>query len=329
MGLLLALLLSFGAAFFCAWIIYWLDRYEKEPILLLGGVFLWGAGLAAAGAFILNTLFGIGIYLFTSSEAATNLATGVLIAPFVEELLKGLAVLLVFLVFHNEFDSILDGIVYAAVVALGFAATENTYYIYKFGYLANGFGGLLWLAFVRLVLVGWQHPFYTAFTGIGLAIARLNKSLSVKLLAPLAGFTIAVFAHAGHNTIANLLRGYSGLAVGAVFDWSGWIFMLLFIGWTILRERRWIEAQLREEVSLGLVTASQYRTACSAWNQSLARVSALLSGDFKTTNRFYQLCAELAHKKHQLATLGEEDGNSQAIERLRLEMKRLAPKALS
>ena len=50
-----------------------------------------------------------------------------MIAPIIEESLKGLAVLLVFLLFRKEFDSILDGIVYAAITALGFAATENSH----------------------------------------------------------------------------------------------------------------------------------------------------------------------------------------------------------
>ncbi len=327
MGLLVSLLLSFGAALFFAWIIYWLDRYEKEPAILLGGVFIWGAVLAAAGAFLFNTFFGVSVYLLTDSEAATNLATGLLEAPFVEELLKGLAVLLVFIIFHNEFDSILDGIVYGCVAALGFAASENTFYIYRYGYLPDGFSGLVWLAFVRVVLVGWQHPFYTAFTGIGLAISRMSKDSFIKLAAPLAGFSIAVIAHALHNALGNFLKGYSGLAVGALYDWSGWVLMLLFIAWAILRERRWIINYLGEEVSSGLISAGQYRTAASSVSRSLARFNALLAGEYRTTSRFYQLCAELAHKKRQFATLGEEDGNSRAIERLRKDLAQLAPHA--
>ena len=81
MGFLLSLSLGLLPMLVFAWVIYWLDRYEKEPLLLLGGVFLWGAIGAATAAFVVNTLFGVGVYLFTSSEAATDLATGTLDRP--------------------------------------------------------------------------------------------------------------------------------------------------------------------------------------------------------------------------------------------------------
>jgi RsiW-degrading membrane proteinase PrsW (M82 family) len=308
---------------FYAFIIYWLDRYEKEPKSLLGGVFIWGAVVAAGGAFLLNTLFGLGLYLFTQSESATELITGTLIAPVIEESLKGITVLVVYLIFRQEFDSILDGIVYAAVAALGFAATENILYIYRYGYAENGYQGILWLAFVRVVLVGWQHPFYTAFTGIGLASARLSRSLAVKVIAPVAGLLGAIFMHSLHNTISSLLSGGSGLVVGTFVDWTGWFFMALVVLWAIFREQAYIRAQLKEEVGLGLITPEQYRTACSAWAQTEAGIEALLTGRYGITRRFYQTCAELAHKKQQLLLLGEERGNAAAIEQLRAQLVQL------
>jgi hypothetical protein len=243
--------------------------------------------------------------------------------------LKGLAVLLVFLIFRAEFDSILDGIVYAAIVALGFAATENAFYIYTAGYQQGGYSGLLWLVFVRVFLVGWQHPFYTAFFGIGLAVMRLSRSPAVKLAAPLAGWWVAVSLHAMHNTLGALLSGAEGLIAAAAYDWSGWLFMFLFIVWAIYREQAWIVNHLREEVSLGHISPLQYRTACSAWAQSFARLNGLFSGSFRATNRFYQLCAELAHKKQQRSTLGEEGGNSKTIESLRSDLRRLSAQVRS
>jgi RsiW-degrading membrane proteinase PrsW (M82 family) len=307
-----------------AWIIYWLDRYEKEPRLLLGAVFLWGALIAAGAAFVINSLVGIGVYLFTHSEIAANLATGALVAPLVEEFLKGMAVLAVFLLARAEFDSLMDGVVYAAIVALGFAATENVYYIFERGYLANSFAGLLWIAFIRIFLVGWQHPFYTAFVGIGLAASRLSRNAFLRWSAPLAGLMLAVLLHALHNLIGNLLDQNIGLAVGAFFDWSGWVFMLLFILWAIARERIWIVNHLQEEIGLGTITPEQYQTACSAWGRTQARWKALFQGRFGATSRFYQVCSELAYKKYQLSRFGEEEGNTHTIENLRRELQGLA-----
>lgn len=327
MGALLSLFFGFIPMFFFAYLIYWLDRYEKEPKLLLGVVFLWGAVVAAGAAFVINTLFGMGVYIFTQSDMATEMATGSLIAPIVEESLKGFAVLLVFLVFRREFDSILDGIVYAAIVGLGFAATENAYYIYNYCYQESGMSGLFSLVFIRVILVGWQHPFYTAFIGIGLAMARLNRSLVVKGLGFLVGWLVAVSAHALHNTLANLLSGVGGRVVGTALDWGGWFLMLVFILFMINRERLTIVKELREEVELGNLTDRQYKTACSALAQTGARLAGLFSGQFGSTSRFYQVCGELSHKKHQLELLGDESGNAALVERLRGELRLLSDRA--
>jgi RsiW-degrading membrane proteinase PrsW (M82 family) len=329
MGIILSIFFGFVPMLFFAWFIYWLDRYEKEPKILLGGVFLWGAVIAAGGAFLINTVLGLGVYLFTSSEMATDITTTSIIAPIVEESLKGFAVLIVFFLFRGEFDSLLDGVVYAAIVALGFAATENAYYIFSYGYQESGWIGFTSMVFVRVILVGWQHPFYTAFTGIGLAIARLNRKTLIKLAAPVLGWSAAVFTHAVHNMVATLMQGLPGLVIGTSLDWTGWFFMFLFILWATAQERHRIERHLKEEISLGTITAEQYRVACSAWIQSAVRFNALLSGKYMATARFYQLCGELAHKKHQRTNLGDEANNSAIIEELRSELVHLKPLAVS
>lgn len=324
MAFLASLFFGFVPMFFFAYLLYWLDRYEKEPIPLLIGVFTWGMVVAAGGAYVLNTLFGITVFTVTGSEAASNLATGSISAPFIEEGLKGMAVLLVFLIFRREFDSILDGIIYAGIAALGFAATENSLYIWR-GYAAGGWEGLYQLVMIRVILVGWQHPFYTAFTGIGLAIARTNRAWLIKIIGPLVGYGLAIFAHSVHNTLAGIpILGDLTCFLGSFLDWSGVFFMFLIILWSTQNERRHLIHHLREEAQLGLISPAQYRTACSAWAQAFARFSSLFTGRLLTTSRFYQVCGELAHKKQQLATLGEEDGNNAILQRYRAELAQLA-----
>ena len=324
---LASLFFGFVPMFFFAYILYWTDRYEKEPKLLLGAVFFWGAVVASGAAFIINTVMGLGVYLATYSDALTDLATGSFIAPVVEESFKGLAVLIVFLFFRSEFDSILDGIIYAGIVALGFAATENAYYIYHYGYLEEGWQGFWALVFIRVVLIGWQHPFFTAFTGIGLAAARLNKNILVKLAAPVLGWGTAVLAHSLHNTLAFFLHGMTGMLLGRFVDWAGWLFMFGFILWAISRERAILKKYLREEVGMGILTAAQYKVAISAWAQTLARWVALSRSRYKATARFYQACGELAMKKYQYEKFGNEGKNAVLIKKLREELAALSPKA--
>ena len=326
MALFVSLFFGFVPMFMFAGFINWLDRYEKEPKVLLGAAFVWGVLIAGGGAYIINTVLGLGVYIMTGSEGATDFATASIIAPIVEESLKGLAVLVVFFLFRKEFDSVLDGIIYAGITALGFAAIENVLYIYERGYQESGWEGLWTLVFIRVVLVGWQHPFYTAFTGIGLAVARMNRSIFVKIIAVIGGFATAVFTHAFHNTFGGLIGGIEGLAIGTFVDWLGWFFMLAFIVWMIVHERNILKRQLHPEANNGVISPAQYRTALS-FAQTRARLNALSSGSYRNTARFYQVCGELAHKKEQFAKLGDEKGNLAIIEKLRSELAQLAAQA--
>ena len=324
LGIALSFLFAVIPMLLFAYLVYWVDRYEKEPVLLLGGVFLWGAIIAAGAAFITNTFLGLGIYIFTGSQTFTEITTASAIAPVIEESLKGMACLFIFIFFRHEFDSILDGIVYAAITALGFAATENIYYIYTYGYLENGINGILYVFFIRVIMVGWQHPFYTSFIGIGLAISRLNRNPSIKVLGPILGWGLAVLTHSVHNIISTIFQGLESVTIGILFDWSGWIAMILFVIWALYREQKWIKVQLAEEVTNGVITPSQYKVAISAWAQTKLRTSAIFSRKYRLINRFYELAATLAFKKHQAYNLNELEENQVDIERIRTELGNLS-----
>jgi RsiW-degrading membrane proteinase PrsW (M82 family) len=326
MPVIAAVLLSFIPAFLYACLLYWLDRYEREPWLLLGGAFVWGAMVAAGAAYVINTVFGVGVYMMTNSEVWTDIATSSISAPLTEETLKAIAVLIVFIVFSKEFDSVIDGLLYAGVTALGFAATENVIYLYEMGYLEEGWQGLWSLFWLRVVLGAWGHPFYTAFTGIGLALARMNRSRLVKLLAPLFGWVLAVFAHFLHNTMAVFATGLESLAVVYVVDWSGWLLMALIGLAALTRERSWIRNQLLEEVHNGLITQAQYHTATSRLRRNQAQWRSRKVSQKRLTKRFYTLCTELAFKKEQYQKLGERQSNPmELIEQMRGELRELSP----
>lgn len=326
MALLGAIFFGFFPMFLFAGFVNWLDRYEKEPKILLGAAFGWGMIVAAGGAFILNTAFGVAIYSLTGSEGAAEFGTTSIIAPIIEESLKGLAVLIVFLLFRKEFDSIMDGIVYAAITAMGFAAVENVLYIYRNGYEESGWAGFWTLVIIRVLLVGGMHPFFTSFTGIGLAISRMSRNTLVKIVAIPTGYFTAIVLHAFHNTFGGLIGGIGGLLAGTFVDYIGYTFMIAFIIWVIIRERNVLRKHLHEEVVKGYISQRQYVSAMSFF-QTNAYLSALTSRSFLKTARFYQVCGELAHKKEQFSQLGEERGNTRIIEQLRSELIALAPVA--
>ncbi|NTU77833.1 MAG: PrsW family intramembrane metalloprotease [Chloroflexales bacterium] len=324
MAFLVAVLLSFIPALCYAAIVYWLDRFEKEPARLLFGAFAWGAVVATIGAIIWTSVLQLGVGALVGNEAFADLAGTTLLAPIVEETLKGLAVAIIFIAFPYEFDSVLDGIVYGAITALGFAATENVLYLYFLGYQEGGYSSMVALFVLRVLLGGWGHAVYTAFTGIGLAVGRLRRGPGNRLIFPLLGLMTAIFLHGLHNTMATLLGaslGLAGLGATLVVDWLGWGVALGVVVWAILRERRWMTAYLREEVALGTISAAQYATACSLGGQMGARIRG------RAARQFYATCAELAQKKHQLAKLGEESGNSARVAMLRERLAQLAPAA--
>lgn len=329
MGFLAALFLSFVPAFLCAAVVYWLDRYEKEPRLLLGAVFFWGAVVAVIGALVAQRVLAGAVTAATGSERAADVAGSTLFAPITEESLKGIAILAVFLVLRREFDSMLDGIVYAAIVALGFAATENVFYLYG-EFTEQGMEGLLSLFVVRVVLGIWNHPFYTVWIGIGLALSRLSPNLLVRWLAPPLGWAMALGFHSLHNTLATFAESAPGLGlVMFLVDWCGWLSISVLILVSIYREGRLLGTHLAEEVGLGRLTPAQYKTATSSWAQSGARLRTLVGTGRRPTRRFYQVCGELAHKKAQLARLGDEGHNVVLIEKLRAELVVLSGQAIA
>lgn len=325
MALLVAVPLAFIPAFFFSWFIYWLDRYEKEPRWLLFMAFFWGGFVAIIGALIGSLILDVGFTAVLQDETLVDIAGGSITAPFVEEFWKGLAVLAVVLMFRKEFDSILDGIVYGAIAGLGFAATENV--LYFTGQYADGGWAAMFTNFaLRIGVFAWGHPFYTAFTGIGFAVARMNRNIIVKIIAPIVGYFLAVFAHSFHNTSLVFVSGLGSLALIILVEWGGWIIFLGFIAWMIRKEQGLLKKHLREEVSSGLISENQYKTAVSFF-QFGARMAAMSGGVYGATSRFYQVCGELAHKKEQLAKFGDERGNIAIIDKLRTELTTLAPKA--
>ena len=320
MGAIMSIIAGVLPMAFYASILYYLDRYEREPIKLLLGVFFWGAFIAAGAAFVINSITSSGIYFITQSEFATQLTISTLVAPVVEETLKGTAVLIVFLFFRSEFDSLLDGLIYGGITALGFAATENAWYIHQLGFLEYGWEGLVKMTFIRVVLVGWQHPFYTAFIGLGLAFARRTKEPVLRWIAPLLGWTMAVsytYSQSFFRIVPEHCR--SGFCLDLGLEWISRIAVINLL--LIKREQRWMKEYLEVEHNRDLLTSEQFEIACSAWKQGIAFVRARINGNYRQVRGLYQACGDLMHKKRQLARHGDELGAALEIQRLRSELK--------
>jgi RsiW-degrading membrane proteinase PrsW (M82 family) len=302
--------------------VWWLDRYEKEPLWLLALAFFWGAIPAAFLSTILEIALDIPIAVLGAESLVANLASVSINAPLVEESMKGFALIGLVLVFRREFDDVLDGIVYGAMIGFGFAFSENlfAYFLPILG--EEGIGAGLINILMRSVVFGFNHAFWTGIIGAAVGYARLSQSRGNKLFVPVAGWATAVLFHGIHNAGATLVEQTFCLSLGvsAVVDWGGLI-LLLGIAYLVLRrESHWIERGLVEEVRRSALTSQEFDLLRSAGQRMWVRWRAWNRGGrtaYRSVGRYYQVATELAFKKQHLRSLGDEGGNLDEIERLR------------
>ncbi len=234
----------------------WLDRYEPEPRSLLALGLGWGAFVATSIALVLQVfdrfLLGQG-----------DVVGAVVVAPFTEEGTKGLFILLLLFFRRHELDGILDGIVYAGMVGIGFAFTENILYLTS-AYMGQdgqggGLGGAVGLFLVRCVFGPFAHPFFTAFTGIGIGIAVNSRSTAVRFLAPLGGYLVAVGAHAAWNGSLMIGGGSNALVAYVFLMVPAFLLMAGFAIWARQRERGSSPRRSRTAPSAGSCTRPRSR----------------------------------------------------------------------
>jgi len=324
-ALCLAPLLGFGPMALYAAFAWWFDRFEKEPLWLIGAAFLWGSVPTVLLALCAQIpIFGVlGAVLGKGAGSALG---GIFVAPFTEELFKGLFVFLLFLLYRREIDSLYDGFLYGSLVGFGFAATENVLYFLSAaseGGLAGMFGNFIG----RAIVFGLSHAAFTALTGLGFAAARLSPSPMVRLTAPVLGLGGAMAFHALHNTTATLPEATGSplfCLLWIPFDWLGALLIFAIALYGLTREQRWIRQYLREEVGAGVLPESLYRQCASIFGRMGAQWGALLRGDMATfwrLGRIYALATELAFRKHQRIALGEARWEPE-IQRLREVLRR-------
>lgn len=302
--------------------VWWLDRYEKEPLWLLALAFLWGAVPAAIVSLFLELVFDAPLAAFGGESLLADLASVSIGAPFIEESAKGVALIVLVLLFHREFDDVLDGIVYGATIGFGFAFSENlfAYFLPILG--QEGLSSGLTNIWMRSVLFGFNHAFWTGITGAAVGYARLSLGCARRLLVPVAGWAAAVLLHAIHNAGATLVEQTACLSLGVslVVDWGG-VLLLLSIAFMVLRkERRWIERGLVEEVRRGALSPQEFDLLRSAGQRMWVRWSAWTRGGriaYRSVGHYYQCATELAFKKQHLRSMGDEGRNLAEIQRLR------------
>jgi RsiW-degrading membrane proteinase PrsW (M82 family) len=299
--------------------VWWLDRYDREPLQLVAGVFVWGAGAApllaaASGSMIASTLGHPG--------------TGTFLGAGLEELFKAIAVVLVAR-YSADFDTPTDGLVYGTAAGLGFAAVENVVYTVAAASTLDGPGLLLGMVAGRTLCTAGVHALASGVVGGLIGVAYLSSHRLARLGWAIFGLGAGTLLHGAWNLAfaraeAGELLQWPLLAVLPVLYCLYLAAFICFLRW----EHRVLRVELEEEASLKLVPPwvpevipfYRRRIRSDWWPRRAERV--VLS----------RLLTRLAFRKFQTARLPESEASVAALEivRLRTRVRRmLAPAAVS
>ena len=284
-------------------LVLWIDRYEAEPAWMLATAFFWGALVAVFLAFLLNTASDLAVQLMTNSVRAGRTFAAVISAPIVEESAKALILLIFFFWKKDEFDGVIDGIVYAAMAGLGFAMTENIQYYGK-AVLEAGGGGLTFVFILRGALAPFSHPMFTSLTGIGLGLARQSPNTAVKWIAPIMGLLAAISMHSIWNGSGAIFGGVAWVLTYIVIMIPAFFIMLVVIVLALRREGQIVREYLVPDYQGGLLTQQEYDQLCSIRGRMGSSFNAFSRGGFshwQTARQLNQTASELAFHRARIA----------------------------
>ncbi len=249
-GVVLATMVILGYLIF----IWWLDRYEREPLWLVGLVFLWGGiGGTCLGCMVSLPMAAIANALPLGLQP--EITTTVFVAPIAEEFTKGLIFLP--LVLTDHFDNETDGLIYGAAAGLGFAAVENLLYYTQA--MQTGADAVFRLIVMRTFFTALVHCISSAILGMAIGYARHRSGSARWLIYPVLGYAVAVINHA----IWNAAAVYAGLPIlaestrGIIFTAAlgvvviAAITMFLITQFSLDREHKIIQRFLEQEAERG------------------------------------------------------------------------------
>ena len=325
-------------------LVNFMDRYEREPWFLRLAAFLWGALIAIPPALFIEKQVDTALQniLAPGTSDVVRSALQGLNAGVTEETIKGVGLLLLFLILRDEFDNVTDGIVYGALIGAGFAMVEN------FSYFATNSKNILVFLIVGRIILGWLgHSTFTACFGAGLGYIRHTRVRWKQILIPLSGYLIAVGLHSFFDFVdfqaSAAVRAAPGNESVAVFSliaiigdyippFLAQIGLLYILIKSLAHEAQVIRDFLAVEVSNGVVLVDEYPLLQNSFERTKAERRVLRRSGLRQWMRvkmLYQTEIGLAFRKWHVQ-MGDkpkfgyvqpEDTYRQTITRLRKDIR--------
>ena len=269
----LSILLLAAVAIPVGLIIYRLDQFEPEPASLIVIALLWGGVVALSFAAIVNSNFLTFLQGVMSPKAVSAWGASI-VAPLDEEFYKGAGLVMIFLIARDEIDGLMDGMVYGAMIGLGFQVVENVQYFVHAAAQSggSGVGAVIGTFFLRVLIAGlYSHMLFTALTGFGFAyfITRRGAVSWGRRAGVFALFAVAAWAaHFVWNSpwLDSLQQGGVWAFIGALVI-KGLPFLILLLVMGTMARRREAQAFSRlmtEEIGGDVVTQEEFDVLRSA-----------------------------------------------------------------
>lgn len=296
----------------------WLDRFEPEPPRTLLQTFAWGASVAVFVALLFNML-SHDLMAAVAGLQAADLFAGLITAPVVEELAKGFALFLLYRELKDEFDGVVDGVVYAAMVGLGFAMIENVQYYGQA--ITDGHDSSVLTFFLRGMMSPFAHPLFTSMFGIGLGMVRERHGEGNRWMAPLLGLTAAVALHALWNMAATFEGWFFALYMLVMLPVFIGVLTLIYL--SLRRESRVLREHLASLVGQGVLTDAELECLCGVRRRMGASLRAWRHGGverWRARRELHRVASELAFHRWRVLrglTLGPEADARREAEYLR------------
>lgn len=181
--------------------IYLQDKHEKEPFGLLFKSFLLGAFASIAIVLIISIFSKSFIPLTDNFSVWQQFIQAFLVVALTEEFSK-YVIVKYFAQPKKDFNEPYDGIIYAVMVSMGFACTENIMYV-----LNGGFEVALMRAFTAVP----AHATFGVLMGYFMGKAKFSKN---RFQLNMAGLALATLFHGSYDFFL-FINFIPGIYIGA------------------------------------------------------------------------------------------------------------------